>query len=94
MMKPGTRLKSAVCDAEIMIIKIAESVELTCGGQLMSEAPEKTEGDADSMHGCLIGKRYVNAEETIEVLCVKSGYREWFAQCSTKALVLRTNVSL
>ncbi|MCH1555373.1 MAG: hypothetical protein L7T26_04000 [Pseudomonadales bacterium] len=73
MMKPGTRLKSAVCDAEIMIIKIAESVELTCGGQLMSEAPEKTEGDADSMHGCLIGKRYVNAEETIEVLCVKSG---------------------
>ncbi len=73
MMKPGTRLKSAVCDAEIMIIKIAESVELTCGGQLMSEAPEKTEGDADRMHGCLIGKRYVNAEETIEVLCVKSG---------------------
>jgi hypothetical protein len=73
MMKPGTRLKSAVCDAEIMIIKIAESDDLTCGGHLMAEAPEKTEGDADSMHGCLIGKRYVNAEETIEVLCVKSG---------------------
>ena len=73
MMKPGTRLKSAVCDAEIMIIKIAESADLSCGGQLMAEAPERTEGDGDRMHGCLIGKRYVNAEETIEVLGVKSG---------------------
>ena len=25
------------------------------------------------MHGCLIGKRYVNADETVEALCVKSG---------------------
>ena len=25
------------------------------------------------MNGCLIGKRYVNEDETIEVLCVKSG---------------------
>jgi len=25
------------------------------------------------MHGCLIGKRYINQEETIELLCVKSG---------------------
>ena len=25
------------------------------------------------MYDCLIGKRYVNAEETIELLCVKAG---------------------
>ncbi len=73
MLKPGTRLKSAACDAEIMIIKIGESEDLTCGGQPLADVPEKTEGNADMMHGCLIGKRYVNAEETIEVLCVKSG---------------------
>jgi hypothetical protein len=73
MFKPGTRLKSAACDAEIMIIKIGESEDLTCGGLPLAAAPEKTEGNADNMHGCLIGKRYVNADETIEVLCVKSG---------------------
>lgn len=73
MLKAGSRLKSAVCDAEIMIIKIGESEDITCGGQPMADAPEKSDGNADQMHGCLIGKRYVNADESIEVLCVKSG---------------------
>jgi len=73
MLKPGTRLKSAVCDAEIMIIKIGDSEDLTCGGHLMADTPERTEGNADQMQGCLIGKRYVNADETVEALCVKSG---------------------
>lgn len=72
-MKPGTRLKSAVCDAEIMIIKAAEGDDLTCGGAAMVENPDKAEPDPDKMHGCVIGKRYVNEASTIEVLCVKSG---------------------
>ena len=66
-------MKSAVCDAEVMVIKIGDSDDLTCGGQPMAENPESAEGNPDQMHECLIGKRYVNAEETIEVLCVKSG---------------------
>lgn len=73
MPKPGTRLKSAVCDAEIMIIKATEGDDLTCGGATMAESPDKAAADADKMHGCLIGKRYVNEAETIEALCVKSG---------------------
>ena len=73
MLKPGTRLKSAVCDAEVMIIKCGDSDDLTCGGLPLSDPPDKTEGDAGKRHGCLIGKRYVNANESIEVLCVKSG---------------------
>ena len=72
-MKPGTRLKSAVCDAEVMIIKIGASEDLTCGGVALATDPASAEGNPDHMHGCLIGKRYVNAEETVEVLCVKSG---------------------
>ena len=72
-MKPGTRLRSSVCDAELMIIKAGESDQLTCGGQPLSESPECVSGDADKMHGCLIGKRYVNQGNTIEVLCIKSG---------------------
>ena len=73
MLKPGTRLKSAVCDAEVMVIKAGETEDLTCGGIAMGEAPERTSGEEDKMHACLNGKRYVNQEENIEILCVKSG---------------------
>ena len=74
-LKPGLRLKSAVCDGEAMVVK-AIDVELTCGGVPMlgaDEAPGGAEADPEHMYKCLIGKRYVNAEETLEVLCVKSG---------------------
>ena len=73
MLKPGSRLKSSVCDAEIMVIKAMSGNDLTCGGAPMSEEPTQAEPDQEQMHGCLIGKRYVNEDETIEVLCVKSG---------------------
>ena len=73
LLKPGTRLKSAVCDAEIMIIKATDGDDLSCGGAAMGESPDKAEADSEKMHGCLIGKRYVNEADTVEVLCVKSG---------------------
>ena len=74
-LKPGLRLKSAVCDGEAMVVK-AIDVELTCGGVPMLAADEAASGgeaDPEHMYKCLIGKRYVNADETLEVLCVKSG---------------------
>lgn len=74
--KPGLRLKSAVCSGEAMVVKGA-GVELTCGGVPMlaldEDAPADASANAEHMFECLIGKRYVNAEETIEVLCVKAG---------------------
>ena len=74
MLKPGSRLKSAVCDAEVMVIKAEANDEVTCGGAVMAtDVSEKGAGDEAQMHGCLIGKRYINQEETIELLCVKSG---------------------
>ncbi|MEM7018411.1 MAG: hypothetical protein AAF512_13850 [Pseudomonadota bacterium] len=74
-LKPGMRLKSAVCDAEAMIIKAAEGNDLTCGGEpLVADAPAgKSSGNPEHMDGCVIGKRYVNEAETVEVLCIKSG---------------------
>ncbi len=74
-LKPGLRLKSAVCDAEIMVIKASDGNELTCGGeQLRTEAQdEKAAANPDHMNGCVIGKRYVNEANTVELLCVKSG---------------------
>ena len=75
-LKPGLRLKSAVCDGEAMIVK-AIDVMLTCGGAPMLPVDEtagnNVEPDPEHMYKCLIGKRYVNQDGTLEVLCVKSG---------------------
>lgn len=75
-LKPGLRLKSAVCDGEVMVIKCAGSEALTCGGAPMLGGDADANGaepDAALMEGCQIGKRYVNADDTLEVLCVKAG---------------------
>jgi hypothetical protein len=75
-LKPGLKLKSVVCDAEVMIIKTAGSETLTCGGAAMlapGEAADSAAADSAQMDGCQIGKRYVNGDDTLEVLCVKAG---------------------
>ena len=74
--KPGQRLKSSTCDTEVMVIKYAGGAELSCGGALMAdtkEALERSEPDPDLSGGTQIGKRYVNEEGSIELLCVKAG---------------------
>lgn len=72
-MKPGTRLKSAVCDTEVMVIRCGDGT-IECGGAPM--AADKGEGGepaADHAAGTLIGKRYVDAGGAFELLCVKPG---------------------
>lgn len=70
----GQRLKSAVCDAEVMVIKAGGGEALTCGGAPMSaDGSGGGEADASQMEGCQIGKRYVNDDGSLEVLCVKPG---------------------
>jgi hypothetical protein len=73
-MKPGTKLKSIVCDAEVMIIRCGEGT-IECGGAAMAEVKPETPGDisADHVNGVLMGKRYVDAPGTFELLCVKPG---------------------
>ena len=74
--KPGLRLKSQVCDGEAMVVKAEVSGTITCGGvPMLAPGEEGNGGEADQehMYECLIGKRYVNAEETLELLCVKAG---------------------
>lgn len=72
-MKAGTRLKSAVCDSEVVVIRCnAQSVE--CGGLPMAEAAEKSGApDAAFAGGTIVGKRYVTADGSTELLCVKPG---------------------
>lgn len=76
-LKTGARLKSAVCDGEVMVVKApAGDVELTCGGVPMVEgaAPATRQAiHADHAVGIRIGKRYITEDGNLEILCVKAG---------------------
>jgi len=73
-MKPGTRLKSAVCDTEVMVIRGAD-ITVDCGGSPMAQdkPAEAAAIDPAFATGTQMGKRYVDAAGTIELLCVKPG---------------------
>jgi hypothetical protein len=76
-LKAGARLKSAVCDAQVMVIAApAGDVALCCGGAPLLEATANAaRGAIDPEHknGTQIGKRYVNADGSLELLCTKPG---------------------
>jgi hypothetical protein len=76
-LKAGARLKSAVCDTQVMVIAVpAGDVALTCGGAPMLEAAaEAARGAIDPEHenGTQIGKRYVNADGSLDLLGPKPG---------------------
>ena len=78
VLKLGSRHKSAVCDTQVMVIRtIPEPLELRCGGVPMIEAnAAATEGaalDPAFADGSLIGKRYIDAQDRVELLCTKGG---------------------
>ncbi|NIB38015.1 hypothetical protein HBA55_00380 [Pseudomaricurvus alkylphenolicus] len=75
VLKPGARLKSAVCDTEVMVVKGSGEVDLRCGGASMVNATEQGEGqlNADFSAGSLVGKRYTTEDAAIELLCTKAG---------------------
>lgn len=76
--KPGVRLKSAVCNGEVIVIRGSlPTADLRCGGAPMIAAADAPPGRVavDPAHaaGTLIGKRYIDASDTIELLCTKGG---------------------
>jgi len=73
-MKPGTRLKSVVCDCEVMVIR-GSNIAVECGGSPMAEQRPAERGAIDAAHagGTAMGKRYVDEAGTVELLCVKQG---------------------
>jgi hypothetical protein len=76
--KPGEQFASVMCDTRVVVVKSGDAAgRLTCGGAPMvpaHEAPAEV-GDIRSGHEgpTVIGKRYVDAAGTIEVLCTKAG---------------------
>ena len=72
-MKPGSRLKSSACDSEVVVIRHGGGA-LTCGGApLLEGGGEAAELDSAFAAGTIMGKRYVDAASTVELLCVKPG---------------------
>ncbi len=74
-MKPGTKLKSVVCDTEVMVIRGGSEGVVACGGVPMADErpPERAAIDPAFADGTRMGKRYVDAGGTVELLCVKQG---------------------
>ncbi len=77
-LKTGSRLRSAVCTTEVMLVKApAAPVEIRCGGTPMLDPaaprPAGLEIAPDARNGTLLGKRYVNGAGDLELLCTKPG---------------------
>ena len=76
-LKPGTRLRSQVCSAEVIVVKAPTgAVEVCCGGAPMvtlDAAPESRPIDEAHRGGTLLGKRYADEAAAIELLCTKAG---------------------
>ena len=77
-LKPGSRWKSVVCSTEVVVVRPpGVQVSLECGGVPMTahDAPAgpAQPGAPDRMKGSLVGKRYIDSETPIELLCVKTG---------------------
>ena len=77
-LRPGQKLRSAVCEAEVVVVRApAGDVEVGCGGAPLLEAAEEPAGgaalDASLGDGPLLGKRYADDELGLELLCTRPG---------------------
>jgi hypothetical protein len=76
-LKAGVRLRSAVSDAEVIVIRATGGdVTLTCGGLPLRDADDdspKAEIQPGHEGTILLGKRYVDEADSLEVLCTKPG---------------------
>jgi len=79
-LRPGEQLASTVCTTRVAVIRVQGKPLIACGGEPMvpavSARPPASRG-ASGANGAdaatLIGKRYVDAAETVELLCTSSG---------------------
>ena len=71
MIKNGTRLRSQVCDAQVIVVRSADSLDdLRCGGQPMLAFDAENSAHA-TLHICLIITSFTSGGA--EVLVTKAG---------------------
>jgi hypothetical protein len=75
--KPGAKLVSAVCETQVIVVRAPSSdVALCCGGAPLTapdDAAAAGELDPVLADGTLIGKRYVDEDLGLELLCARGG---------------------
>jgi len=91
-LKPGTRLRSAVCATEVMVVAAPKGeVAVTCGGAPLTglDAAPASGGapSPDAAAGTQLGKRYVNEAGDLELLCTKPG--KGSLACDGKPLAIK-----
>ena len=76
-MNAGTRLRSAVCDCEVVVVRApSDGPLLQCGGRDMLPLDAVRDALAPLPGfdgGVLLGKRYADTAASVEVLCTKPG---------------------
>ena len=76
-LRAGSRLKSTTCDTEVIAVKApSDDIDIRCGGAAMAEATDDVDKGSPSAgfdEGTQMGKRYVDADDTLELLCTKPG---------------------
>jgi hypothetical protein len=74
--KAGSRLRSANSDVEVVVVRPAtQQVVLSCGGATMVALDDSPSNDRSPKGDevTTLGKRYVDAESGLELLCTKGG---------------------
>jgi len=89
----GQRLRSAVSSVEAIIVRVpAGDVTITCAGAPMLGPDEAADGSyppADpAQRHTLLGKRYLDADSDLEMLCVAAGPGE--IAVDGRALTIKT----
>lgn len=78
MMKPGTKLVSAVGTAQVVVVRPPTGpVTITCAGVAMAESASAewrpAVGAEQTPAEVVLGKRYGDADSGLEVLCTHAG---------------------
>ncbi|MFF4767345.1 hypothetical protein ACFY1V_12605 [Streptomyces sp. NPDC001255] len=77
MLKPGIRLRSQCCETEVIVIRGTGEAEIRCGGHALVDVTAATatglSPDPGFLEGSVLGKRYTDAEGSLELLVTKGG---------------------
>lgn len=77
-LKAGSRLKSAVCETEVIVVRSGPGpIDIRCGGHPMVSQTDGVVPDARIVpgldEGSLLGKRYASNDAGLELLVTKGG---------------------
>ncbi|MGG7102675.1 MULTISPECIES: hypothetical protein [unclassified Rhodococcus (in: high G+C Gram-positive bacteria)] len=89
-LRPGGQLASSVCTTRVIVVRAPATGNpvIACGGSpMVPAAPGKAAASTVADAVTLIGKRYVDANQSLEVLCTSSGVGE--LSCDGVAMTLK-----